>query len=160
MGRLQVLAAHHLVHEAHRPVPARLVTCRIDLSRSRFTLGGTAACSQAPLRLLNPIVCHFIYHRTSQRGSALSIRPFIAQPARLLWPRLTSVAPSRLFTEPVALRQNNRPPGVRRVTFAPSTCRIYNHPVRMTSGFRYFCLLAHCMIASYAISVRQARALP
>jgi hypothetical protein len=56
-------------------------------------------------------------------------------------------------------RQGSRSPGVRRVTFAPYTHRIYAHPVRVTPGFGSYGLLAHLMHASYAVPVRQAGAL-
>lgn len=45
-------------------------------------------------------------------------------------------------------RQGSRSPGVRRVTFAPYTRRIYAQPVRVTSGFGSYGLLAHLMHAS------------
>ena len=60
--------------------------------------------------------------------------------------KLTSAAPSRRLAVSVAhppkQGQNGRPPRVRRVTFAPSTCRIYAGTLRMTSGFRFLCPLA------------------
>jgi hypothetical protein len=59
-----------------------------------------------------------------------------------------------------SLWQVDRSPGVRRVTFAPSTRRIYARPVRVASGFRSVCPLAHQTDASYAIRVPRARALP
>jgi hypothetical protein len=34
--------------------------------------------------------------------------------------------------------QADGPPGVRRVTFAPYTRRIYAHPIRMAFGLRVF----------------------
>jgi hypothetical protein len=55
--------------------------------------------------------------------------------------------------------QAGRSPGVRRVTFAPHTCRIYARPVRVTLGFGSLRLLAHQTTASYALRVPQARAL-
>jgi len=53
---------------------------------------------------------------------------------QLLWPGLTSATPSRPLAVPLAPRQGGRPPGVRRVTFAPLR-RIYVPPFRVTSGW-------------------------
>jgi hypothetical protein len=57
-------------------------------------------------------------------------------------------------------KQSGRSPGVRRMTFAPYTRRIYDRQVRVPSGFRYVCPLAHPAVASYAVRVPRARALP
>jgi hypothetical protein len=58
------------------------------------------------------------------------------QISRLLWPRLTSARPSVRLATHLASRQSDRPPGVRRVTFAPYTRRIYARPVRVAFGLR------------------------
>jgi hypothetical protein len=56
---------------------------------------------------------------------------------RLLRPLLTSAAPSRRLAMPVAhrCREQDRPPRVSRVTFVPSTGRIYSRTLRVISGF-------------------------
>jgi hypothetical protein len=79
---------------------------------------------------------------------------------RLLWPRLTSAAPSARLTTDLARRQNGRSLRVRRVTFLPPTRRIYADSVRMTSGFRSMRPLAHQADASYAVRVPRAGSLP
>ena len=43
--------------------------------------------------------------------------------------------------------------GVRRLTFAPPTRRIYGYPVRVALGFSFLCPLAHQIEASYAVRV-------
>jgi hypothetical protein len=80
--------------------------------------------------------------------------------SRLLWPRLTAASPSSRLTTRLASRQQRSSPRVRRVTVAPSTRRIYARSVRMTSGFRSSCPLAHLARASYAVRGPRARALP
>ena len=62
---------------------------------------------------------------------------------RLLWPRLTSAAPSARLAAVLARGQDGRSLRVRRATFLPSTRRIYATSVRMTSGFRSMRPLAH-----------------
>lgn len=65
---------------------------------------------------------------------------------RLLRRLLTSAAPSRHLSTPVATPENQgqvgRPPRVRRVTFVPNTCRIYARTLRVISGFGCVCPLA------------------
>ena len=89
-----------------------------------------------------------------------TVRPFVTLRTRLLWPRLTSAAPSSRLTTRLARRQNDRPLRVRRLTFLPYTRRIYADPVRMTSGFESIGPLAHRVDASYAVRVPRARSLP
>ena len=60
----------------------------------------------------------------------------------------------------LASRQIDSSPRVRRVTFAPSTRRIYAASVRMTSGFESFRPLAHLLRRLYALRVPRAGALP
>ena len=79
---------------------------------------------------------------------------------RLLRPRLTAASTSPRLPARLAARHRCSSPRVRRVTFTPSTRRIYARSVRMTSGFRSFCPLAHLACASYAVRVPRAGALP
>jgi hypothetical protein len=81
--RHQVPAAHHLVHEAQRPVPGGSHPCRTRLTRSARTLGGSAACSPGPLRHLSRFVCICTCHRTDRSGSVLTVRPFTASAATM-----------------------------------------------------------------------------
>ena len=60
------------------------------------------------------------------------------------------------FDVPSCFQHSDRSPKVRRVTFTPSTCRIYAHPIRMTLGFRFIGPFAHRMFASYTVRVPQA----
>jgi hypothetical protein len=79
---------------------------------------------------------------------------------RLLWPRLTSAAPSSRLAARLACGQSGRSLRVRRVTFLPHTRRIYAAAIRMTSGFESICPLAHRDDASYAVRVPRAGSLP
>ena len=110
----------------------------------------------------SPAFCFSSRQRKISLLPALHVQPFIGRSRRLLRPRLTSAAPSRHLAASVAhppkQGQNGRPPRVRRVTFAPSTCRIYAGTLRMTSGFRFLCPLAR-VPRLYAVRVPQAGAL-
>lgn len=79
---------------------------------------------------------------------------------RLLWPRLTSAGASPRLPTRLALRHANRSPGVRHVTFSPSTRRIYDCWVRVGLGFRFLCPLAPQRPPLYALRVPRAGDLP
>src|SRR5207247_2387719 len=131
------------------PLDARLPYPR----RFRRLLFGVARASQPScLRLLRA-------SNASRRFSA-SCSALHRRAQRLLRPRLTSAHPSLGLTASLASRQMSRPPGVRRVTLAPSTRRIYARTIRVTSGFRSFGPLAHRACASSAIRVPRAGVLP
>ena len=121
--------------------------------RFRRLLSGLAPASQPScLRLLwtSNAPCRFgpscsALHRSCAAATTASADfcPPIARPCSL-----------------ASLRQTNRSPGVRRVTFAPSNRRIYARQVRVASGFESHGPLAHLTDASYAVCVPRARALP
>jgi hypothetical protein len=69
----------------------------------------------------------------------------------LLRPRLTSTTTSMPLPKHLAYRHRRRPFRVRRVTYLPYICRMYNHSIRMTSGFESFSPLAHETAASFAV---------
>jgi hypothetical protein len=136
-----------------------LSACRVRLARGSRTLGGSAAYFPGPLGHPSLLVCAYLGHRTPRTGSAPHVRPFTTMRQWLLRPRLTSAHPSRRLTTALARRQVSRSPGVRHVTFAPSTRRIYALRVRVTAGFESFGPLAHPRDASYALRVPRAGAL-
>jgi hypothetical protein len=138
-------------------------------------LDARAACPRRFRRLLSavapasqPSVC--VCYRTIERsasdgsnGSALRRRVSGGQPRdslQLLWPRLTSAAPSVRLAAALAQRQGGRSLRVRRVTFLPYIRRIYADPVRMTSGFESMRPLARQIVASYAVGVPRTGSLP
>ena len=65
------------------------------------------------------------------------------------------IAPPR---DGASQRRTNRSPGVRRVTFAPTTRRIYARWVQVTPGFGFLCPLAHPRDASSALRLPRAGA--
>ncbi len=72
-------------------------------------------------------------------------------------PLLPSIGPT---LDGPSQRQADRSPGVRRVTFAPYTRRIYAQQIRVASGFESLGPLALMPDASYAIRVPRAGVLP
>ena len=113
---------------------------------------------------LSPAFCVSSRHRKSSLLPALHVQPFIGRSRRLLWPRLTSAAPSRRLAASVAhppkQGQNGRPPRVRRVTFtAIYLSHLRRHPPD-DIGLRVSWPPRPDAVASYALPVRQAGALP
>jgi hypothetical protein len=127
-----------LLNEHRGLVPGVRSTCRVRLAHESRTVSGSAACSPGSLRHLSPLVCACLGHRTPRTGSALPVRPFaaVAQAATTASADFCPpVAPSR---DDASHRRVSRSPGVRRVTFAPYTRRIYALRVRVTFGLRVF----------------------
>ena len=141
------------------PVTSVFSVCRVRLTRDSRLLGDSVAYFPGSLRHPSLLVCACLGHRTPRAGSAPHVRPFAAMRQRLLRPRLTPDHSSQRLAASLAIRQTIRPPGVRRVTFAPSTRRMYALRIRVTSGFESFRPLAHPRDASYALRVPRARAL-
>ena len=110
------------------------------MTRPTVTLGGSAAYPLGLLRHLSPLLCVSTVHRTLRAGSAPRVWPFAAVRRRLLWPWLTSRSTGRAMSKRSApcrpFRRKARSPRVRRVTFAPSTRRIYVRPVQSALGLR------------------------
>ena len=164
----QCRGRHGLVHVAGPGVPPG--TSAI-VSRCGRTLRGYAS----PNEFLPP--CQWSLPLPPENRSHLAANPFtelIKTRLYLCHPVICYPAPQQLlqlFTDlsqlaassPAKLLlkvQINRPPGVIRMTFAPSTRRIYARPVRVTSGFRSLCPLAYLTVASYAVRVPRVRASP
>ena len=94
-------------------------------------------------------------------GSLLNVRPFAALQARL---RMASADSRRSIVAPLGynllVEQTGGSPGVRLVTFAPYTRRIYARGFRVTADFGFTRPLIHPTIASYALRVPRAGVLP
>jgi hypothetical protein len=135
--------AHEPPHPHNRCVPCTLDARGPYPRRCRRLLSGTAQASQ-PSCLRLPRASNAPYRF---RSSCSALRRYV--------PRLLCVTPLGA----TSLRQTDRSPGVRRVTFAPHTRRIYAHAIRVASGFESPGPLAHHVNASYAVRVPQAGAL-
>ena len=121
------------------PGLCRRVPCALDAPSAR-PLGGSAAGPSRSVRTSQPsLSASASRHRTRRcrigsSCSALRRRCDVATMASAdFCPRIVHALTARL-----ASRHASRSPRVRRVTFAPSTRRIYAAPVRMTSGFESF----------------------
>ncbi len=126
-----------------------------------------AGCPRRFRRLLSPVarasqplVLRFVRTSNTLHQTVQTVRPFATLRTQLLWPRLTSAAPSSRLATWLAHGQDGRPLRVRRVTFLPHTRRIYADSARMASGFESIGPLAHQDDASYAVRVPRARSLP
>jgi len=112
------------------------------LTRSTGTLGGSATYSPGLLQPLSLLPCVSTVHRTLCAGSAPRVWPFAVVRIQLLWPWLTSRSTGRASSKRSAqrrpFRRKARSPRVRRVTFAPSTRRIYVRSVRSAFGLQVF----------------------
>jgi hypothetical protein len=137
-----------------RHVPQTLDTRLLVSRRFRRLPARDARTSQSSC------LCLLRSSNATSRAWLHRVRPFTTHHAWLLWPRLTSAHPSQRLSTPLASRQMDRSPRVRRVTFAPYTRRIYARPIRVASGFGSLCPLAHQTDASYAVRVPRAGALP
>ena len=120
---------------------------------------GSAAAFTGSLRLLSLLVCVSIIARTHCAGSSPHVWPV----HRLRSANVAAADFCRCIGSPLdvpsCLQHNDRSPKVRRVTFAPSTRRIYARQIRMTLGFRFIGPFAHLTFALYAVRVPRARAL-
>ena len=159
-GSQQILPAHHLLHQLHRLWHSVPPAHRGRLTLPAHTLAGSARYPPGILRSLNHPACVSFVHRGQRHSAGHPCSGLHRRAQRLLCPRLTSARPSRHLAATLALRQTDRPPGVRRVTFAPYTRCIYARPVRVASGFGSLCPLAHRTFASYAVRIPRTRALP
>ena len=141
--RRHVLAAQHFVDETPSLVPGCSAACHACLTLLFRYLGGSATYLSDRLGLLSPRSCVSFTSRTHRSGSAPQVRPFAG-----VRPATMASADSSLRSGPTTqpnvarFRREARSPRVLRVTFAPSTRRIYASTIRMTSGFRFFGPLA------------------
>ena len=137
----QVLTTQHLLHESRTPFPGLLSRCRGRLTRSTGILGGSAAYLPGPLQLLSSLACVLCVPsnplcRFGFSCSALRRRA----PAATMASADFSLHPAGIAAQcrRRPFRRNARPPRVRRVTFAPSTRRIYVRSVRVAFGLQVF----------------------
>ncbi len=76
MGRDQVLAAQHLLHELRSLVPGCSVLCRARLTLASRYLGGSAACLTGAIGPLSHTCRRLLRARTDRSGSARPVWPF------------------------------------------------------------------------------------
>ena len=159
VGCPQVLAAQRRL-EQQSLVPGLVVTCRARLTLASRYLGGSAAYLTGTLGPLSPRAGASLAHRTLRAGRLLVFGPSAPCAAATMASADPCPPVAAAYDATSPFGQDRRSPGVRRSTFAPSTRRIYARPVRVTSGFRYACPLAHLPDAPYAVRVPRAGALP
>ena len=131
VGCLHGLATHHLLHEPLSLVPGLRSGRRAALTHGARGHGGAAATTPGPLRPRSPPCWVSVPHEPSVPVRLLVFGP---SPPCAAATTTSAVSSRRLSASPV--RTQARSPGVRRVTFAPSTRRIYAPPVRVTIGLR------------------------
>ena len=122
----------------------------LDCLPSRF-------CRYSPQLALapQPDCLYLLRTASSLSDSVVNVRPFMKKNSTTM-ASADFCFPCASLLSDTGLRQRNRSPRVRRVTFFPYICCIYTIHFRMTLGFRsFFCLLAQVNDASYAVPVRQ-----
>jgi len=130
---VSTFALHHLA--SHCGYRARLL-------RMPWSLGGTAAAEPRLPRNFSRVDCISIRHRRLRASSALYVHVLLHLRSGVL--TSADFCPACAFARALlALRQPDRSPRVRRVTFIPYTRSIYDSVVRMTLGFGRSGSLAH-----------------
>ena len=140
-------------------VSAGVPACRSRLTPGTRTSARAAGGRRGPCGHLGARGCVYVGASNASRRLAPRVWPFTAVRAATM----ASADFCRASSAPrgaASSRHASRSPRVRRVTFAPSTRRIYAAPVRMTSGFESSCPLAHQRCASSAVRAPRAGALP
>src|SRR5437764_3028299 len=160
--RLHVLAAQHFVDETPSPVPGDYsASCRACLTLLLRSLGGSAAYLSGRLRHCSPRSCVSFTPRTHRSGSAPPVWPFAAVRAATMASADSSLRPgptAHCRTSPFQT-WGEVSPGIARDFRSIHPSHLRRH-VPDDFGLRATLLPRPRVVASYALRVPRARALP